>query len=73
MDEQVTEYILMGLRTHDGIDLRRLSKQYDTKINAQKINYLKELGFIIIEDEHLKATRRGRPILNALIRELIPD
>ncbi len=72
-DEQVTELLLMGLRTTDGIDLERLYTQYDKRLNHNKINDLVGFGLIQISDNRLAATDKGRPVLNGILRELAPD
>lgn len=72
-DEQVTEFMLMGLRTAEGIDLERLSQQFGTTLDLNKIDELEALSFISLEDNQLRATDTGRPVLNGILRELIPD
>ena len=72
-DEQVTEFLLMGLRTTDGIDLARLESQFSHKLNTSKINDLVDLSLISVEDQTLRATDQGRPVLNGILRELTPD
>ncbi len=73
LDEQTTEYLLMGLRTTEGIDLDRLDDQFKSKLSVNKIKGLIELSLVEVTDQTLKATRAGRPVLNAIIRELLPD
>ncbi|SMR82535.1 oxygen-independent coproporphyrinogen-3 oxidase [Aliiroseovarius halocynthiae] len=70
--EQVTEYLLMGLRTREGIDLVRLQEQFDSLLDASKINGLEEMGLISSTPEKLRATDEGRPVLNGILRELLP-
>lgn len=72
-DEQVTEFMLMGLRTVEGIDLERLSQQLGTTLDPQKIRELEDLSLISLEGRQLRATDTGRPVLNGILRELIPD
>ncbi|MDE9450155.1 coproporphyrinogen III oxidase [Aliiroseovarius sp. Z3] len=72
-DEQITEFLLMGLRTTEGIDLRRMEQQLDFTPNINKINDLIDLELISIKDQRLMATPKGRPVLNGILRELIPD
>ncbi|GHF02424.1 coproporphyrinogen III oxidase [Aliiroseovarius zhejiangensis] len=72
-EEQVTELLLMGLRTTEGIDLERLHTQYHTRLNHNKINGLLGYGLIQISDNRLAATDKGRPVLNGILRELAPD
>lgn len=66
-EEADEEYLLMGLRLHDGIDLTRLNKQ-DKYI---KINDLVEIGLVACENETLKLTEAGRPLLNSILKELV--
>lgn len=72
-DEQATEFLLMGLRTKEGIDLDRLKARHNTTLSSNKINDLVDLGLIKIENHMLRATDQGRPVLNGILRELIPD
>jgi putative oxygen-independent coproporphyrinogen III oxidase len=68
--EQAPEYLLMGLRITEGIDLDRHAKLSGVAIDPSKIAALENLGMVTRSDRHLMATPRGRPILNAIIREL---
>jgi putative oxygen-independent coproporphyrinogen III oxidase len=68
--EQAPEYLLMGLRITEGIDLDRHAKLSGVAIDPSKITALENLGMVTRSDRHLMATPRGRPILNAIIREL---
>ncbi len=71
LKDQATEYLLMGLRLTDGLDIARYQALSGDKPN--NINYLKELGLIEVTDDTLTATQSGRAVLNAVIRELLPD
>ncbi len=73
LPEQVTEYLLMGLRTVEGIDLERLKTQFDTHLDINKIKDLIELDLISVDQKTLRATKNGRPVLNGILRELLPD
>ena len=73
LDEQAVEYLLMGLRLRDGIDLRRLQDQFGLALSSNKINDLLDMSLIEREGEVLRTSRNGRPLLNAILRELIPD
>jgi len=70
--DAASEYLMMGLRTDHGIDVGRITALVDTDF-IRKINTLEELGLVIYEAERLVTTHTGRPILNAVIRELLPD
>jgi oxygen-independent coproporphyrinogen-3 oxidase len=62
---------MMGLRLKDGLDLARLDRL--VSLNPHKIKELEGFGFLEITDGRLLATDQGRPILNTLIRELMPE
>ena len=66
----VSEFLMMGLRLADGVSLGRIEVSDQL---AQKISYLVEEGLLVQSDENLKTTARGRSILNAVVRELLPD
>lgn len=72
-DEWATEFLLMGLRTAEGIDLDRLNKIHQNPININKFNDLLELDLIDLDKNILRATENGRPVLNGILRELLPD
>jgi putative oxygen-independent coproporphyrinogen III oxidase len=68
--EQAPEYLLMGLRIKEGIDLQQHTALSGAAIDHGKITALENLGMVTRDGTRLMATPRGRPILNAIIREL---
>ncbi len=68
--DQAPEYLLMGLRIREGIDLNRHAALSGAAIDLAKIEALESLGMVTRAGARLMATPRGRPILNAIIREL---
>jgi putative oxygen-independent coproporphyrinogen III oxidase len=68
--DQAPEYLLMGLRIREGIDLDRHAALAGVVIDPAKIEALENLGMVKRSGSRLHATPRGRPILNAIIREL---
>jgi oxygen-independent coproporphyrinogen-3 oxidase len=70
VDEQWSEFLLMGMRLTEGVDLNRYPEAM-TDILYFKINKLKDLGMIQKADGRLIVTPQGRPILNAVLRELL--
>lgn len=66
------EYLMMGLRTETGVEFDRISSLANTDF-MNKIRYLTDIGLIEAQDNHLKTTAKGRPILNAIVRDLLPD
>jgi oxygen-independent coproporphyrinogen-3 oxidase len=69
---QRTEYLLMGMRLAEGIDLTRFAFGRDT-IFINNINELCDTGFVDRIDGQLRVTGRGRPVLNAVLRRLLED
>ncbi len=69
--EQAVEYLMMGLRTVRGIDLRRYESLAGERISTIKINDLRESGLIASSAGGLRATQAGMALLNAVIRELM--
>ena len=68
--DQAQEYLLMGLRIAEGIHLDRHAQLGGMMIDDARIRDLEGLGFVGQRNGRLFATPRGRPLLNAIIREL---
>ncbi|MDC9701173.1 MAG: radical SAM family heme chaperone HemW [Alphaproteobacteria bacterium] len=70
--ESGAEFLLMGLRLVEGIDLDRYRRLSGTNLNPERIASLEALGFITRhKDGRLAVTVEGRAVLNRLIVELI--
>ncbi|MGC9419776.1 MAG: radical SAM family heme chaperone HemW [Rhodovulum sp.] len=70
--EQSTEYLLMGLRLVEGISLDRYERLADYTLNTNNINVLVDAGLVQRDGNRLRATDTGRPLLNSVLRELLP-
>ena len=68
--EQAPEYLIMGMRIAEGIDLERHAALAGRAISSEKIAALAALDLVQEDGKTLRATPRGRPLLNAIIREL---
>ena len=68
--EQASEYLLMGLRVSEGIDLDRYAALAGREIDSAKIAGMKSMGLIKRQGQRLMATADGRKLLNAVIAEL---
>lgn len=68
--DQASEYLLMGLRVAEGIELDRFAALAGRDIDSNKIAGLKSLGLIRRDGNRLSATPDGRKLLNAVIAEL---
>ncbi len=71
--EQADEMLMMGLRLNEGIDPDRYEKLSGKSLESNRITYLTELGMVKTENGKLQTTTKGRPLLNAVIRELLAD
>lgn len=70
--DQRAEFLLMGMRLTEGVALDRLSILEDSNIYT-KIKYLSEINMVESNDGRLSLTAQGRPVLNAVLRELLAD
>lgn len=68
--ELADEYLLMGLRLAEGIDLKRLEAIDGRVLDAPRLRELEAQGFVRRSGDRLKATDRGRLVLDRLILEL---
>ncbi|WP_420857824.1 radical SAM family heme chaperone HemW [Marivivens marinus] len=70
--DEATEFLLMGLRLTDGVSLDRLSALAGDRF-APRIAALTDMGLLEQRHGHLQTTDAGRPVLNAVLRELLSD
>jgi oxygen-independent coproporphyrinogen-3 oxidase len=68
--ESADEYLLMGLRLSEGIDLKRLAAINGNALDEVRIRTLESEGLLARHDTRLTATPKGRLVLNRLILEL---
>lgn len=64
------EFLLMGLRLRQGISMTRFADATGFSLPQDAIADLEEIGMVEREDEMLRATATGRPLLNAILRKL---
>jgi len=69
-DQHVSEFLLMGLRLAEGIDLQRLAA-IGGEVNAKGLAMLRAQGLVEIEGGRLCVSDQGRLVLNAVIAELM--
>ncbi len=67
-EEQAVEYLMMGLRISEGIDIKRYSKLSGA---APRLSDLGQMGLVALSDGRLTVTPKGRPLLNAILREIL--
>jgi coproporphyrinogen III oxidase-like Fe-S oxidoreductase len=68
--ERGLEYLMMGLRLSEGIDLLRYEALAGIGLDDNKINGLVDMDMMTRSAGRILATPRGRMVLNAIIREL---
>jgi oxygen-independent coproporphyrinogen-3 oxidase len=66
-EEQLEEFALMGLRLREGVDLAPLRSDHRLINN---INGLLASGLLELHGDRLRASPTGRPLLNAVLREM---
>jgi putative oxygen-independent coproporphyrinogen III oxidase len=69
-EEAAEEYLLMGLRLSEGIDLNRLAAIDRRGLDQDRVSALARQGLLVRDGNRLAATPKGRLVLNRLILEL---
>ncbi|MCV2882096.1 radical SAM family heme chaperone HemW [Actibacterium sp. XHP0104] len=71
--DQAAEYLMMGLRLRDGISLARYESLAGKPLNTNNINRLADIEMVSHQGDSLRCTPNGRAVLNAVLRDLLPD
>ena len=69
--EAAREHLLMNLRLSEGIDLAAYERRWGAHLDAAKIASLSDAGFVALEQGRLRATPKGRLLLNRVIEALV--
>lgn len=73
--EKAEEFLMMGLRLSEGIDLTRFATRtglaFDAVVDPVAMGRLVDAGLLEATAEETRATARGRAVLNALLGELL--
>src|SRR6056297_3198127 len=72
-EDQAAEYLMMGLRVRNGIDVVRYESLAGAPLSPEKLAGLRDLGMIQSDAQRLWVTEQGRPVLNAILRDLLVD
>ena len=70
--DQFQEFMMMGMRLKEGVDLDRLRRLTDTDL-SNHINMLTDIGMVEVVSGRLRVTGQGGPVLNAVLRQLLSD
>ena len=69
------EMIMTGLRLTKGLELvsfeNRVGRKVDNFIDQPRLQRLFELGYMEMDDHHLRATPQGLPLLNGLLAQIL--
>jgi putative oxygen-independent coproporphyrinogen III oxidase len=71
--EQGEEALLMGLRLSEGVSIARIETLLGRPLNAAALTDLSAMGLIVRANDMLRATTKGRFVLNRVIAELAAD
>ncbi len=71
--DRAGEYIMMGLRLSEGIDVVRARAMQPQALPEPAIDRLEEIGMVTRAGDRLSATRVGRMVLNSVVAELLPE
>lgn len=70
--DMLTEFLLMGLRLTEGVSIRRLAALGGDMLSGN-ISALSASGLLEQTSDRLVVSRSGRPVLNAVLRQLLAD
>jgi len=70
-DDQLSEFVLMGMRMRSGISVHRLNELSNGRFNRAKLGDLIEMGMIGESDGFLFATQVGTKLLNQVIYQIL--
>ncbi|GGX39882.1 coproporphyrinogen III oxidase [Tateyamaria omphalii] len=71
--DQAVEFLMMGLRLTEGVDLDRYTRLANRSVDDTKIKELADLGLVTQKGRNLFVTNQGFSLLNAVLRSLLND
>ena len=70
-EDQANEYLMMSLRLAEGSDLDRYASLKGCDLDLANVEEMLSGGFVSREGGRIKTTSKGRPLLNAVLRQLL--
>ncbi|MEL6450944.1 MAG: radical SAM family heme chaperone HemW [Pseudomonadota bacterium] len=70
-DDQATEFLMMGLRLTEGVDLDRYAQLAGTSLPKDNIDHLVDLGLLTARENRISVTNQGFSLLNSVLRTLL--
>ena len=71
LEDQANEYLMMGMRVADGLDMERWQALSGRSLPSEAIDHLTDINMVRRSKGRLITTSDGRAVLNAVIRELL--
>ena len=71
--DQASEFLMMGLRLKEGVDLKRYTTLAGAPLSKKKIIRMQDIGMINLVGDQLSVTNQGFMVLNAILAELLSD
>jgi putative oxygen-independent coproporphyrinogen III oxidase len=68
--DHALEYLMMSMRLSEGLNRARYNELSATPIGTAQLDHLQDLGMIVVDPHQIRATAKGRIVLNAIIRDL---
>ena len=72
-EDQANEFLLMGLRLTEGVDLSRFQALSGRPVAPDTLKNLSDLGLLDQRDQRISVTEQGVSVLNGVLRELLAD
>lgn len=69
--DQASEYLMMSLRLSEGSNLKRYASLNGADLDAAQLGDMVSAGFVSREGNNIVTTQKGRPLLNAVLRQLL--
>jgi oxygen-independent coproporphyrinogen-3 oxidase len=69
-EETADEVLIMGLRTHEGVNAARFEKLRGKPFNTDAVAWLEQQGYITTADGAIRLTQAGRIVANTIAAEL---
>jgi len=73
-EDRLLEMVLMGLRLTEGVSLASIMRETGLDLRREKagnIAGLADAGYLTVDERRIKVTATGRPLLNAVLAELL--
>jgi oxygen-independent coproporphyrinogen-3 oxidase len=69
--DEATEFLLMGMRLREGIDLNRYTSLTQKPLDQRVIAHLTEIEMVVVSKDRLIVTDQGFRVLNSVISEML--